>query len=65
MVVHGGAGDEGIDGSERVEWGDIDRREEGWELGVGGEEGEVEDEKDEAIFAAVVGEGERGEFIVI
>ena len=63
MVVHGGAGHEGIDGSEGMKWGDVDRREEGRELGMGGEAGEVEDEKHEAVFAAVVGEGKRRESV--
>ena len=31
---------------------------------MGGEEGEVEDEEDEAVFTAVVGEGERFEAAV-
>jgi len=35
---------------------DIDRGEEGGEVGVVGKEREVEDQKDEAILAAVVGE---------
>lgn len=30
---------------------------------MGGEEGEVEEEEDEAVFAAVVGEGERFEAV--
>ena len=33
-------------------------------MGVGGEEGEVEEEEEEAVFAAVVGEGERFEPVV-
>lgn len=40
---------------------DVDCGEEGGEERVGGEEGEVEDEEDEAVFAAIVGEGEGGE----
>ena len=43
---------------------DVDAWEGGWEGrvgvgGVGGEGGEVEKEEEEAVFAAVVGEGER------
>lgn len=61
VVLAGGFGDEGVDGGEGVGWGDEDRGYASGEVGVGGEEGKVEDQEDEAVFAAVVGEGEGGE----
>ena len=42
-VVVGGGKDKGIDAGEGVEGLDVDCREEGWKLGVGGEEGEVKE----------------------
>lgn len=62
-VVRGRGGDESINGGEGVSGGDVNCGEEGGEVRVGGEEGEVEDQKDEAVFAAVVGEGEGGETV--
>ncbi len=63
VVAGGGGGDEGVDGGEGVRGGDEDGGEGGGEGGVRGEEGEVEEEEDEAVFAAVVGEGERFEAV--
>ncbi len=61
MVAGGGGGDEGVDGGEGVRGRDEDGGEGRGEGRVRGEEGEVEEEEDEAVFAAVVGEGERFE----
>ena len=61
MVPDGGSSDEAVDGGEGVGGRDVDCGEGGGEVGVRGEEGEVEEEEDEAVFSAVVGEGEGGE----
>ena len=60
MILCCGAGDEGVDAGKGVWRLDVDCWEEGGEGGVGVESGEVEEEEDEAVFAAVVGEGEGG-----
>ncbi len=57
----GGGGDEGLDFGERVLGDDVDGLEAWWwRPVVRVESGEKEDEKDEAVFAAVVGDGELG-----
>lgn len=58
-----GGGDEGVDFGEGVPREDVDAGEEGGEGArvVGAEGGEEEDQQDEAVFAAVVGEGDFGE----
>ena len=56
MVSIGGGGDEGIDGGERVRRRDVYGGEAVGEMGVGGEAGEIEDQEDEAVLSAVVGE---------
>ena len=53
--------DEGVDGGEGVGRGDEDGGEGSRKVGVGGEEGKVEQEEEETVFTAVVGEGEGGE----
>lgn len=58
VVGGGGGGDEGGDLREGMRGHDVDGFEEGRKGGVGGEGGEVDYEEDEAVFAAVVGEGE-------
>lgn len=56
QVVGGGrGGDEGVDFREGVRGDDVDGLETGREVGVGMESGEVDDQEDQAVFAAVVG----------
>ena len=57
-VARAGEVDEGVNGGEWVGVRNVDRREGVREVGMLGEEREVEQEEDEAVFAAVVGEGE-------
>ena len=40
---------------------DVDRLQLGREVWVSGEGGEIQDEEDEAVFSAIVGEGEGGD----
>lgn len=62
VMLRGGC-DEVVNEGEGVAWVDVDTREGGGEVWVRGEEGEVEDQEDEAVFAAVVGEGEGGKSV--
>ena len=63
MVVFGRGGDEGFDAAEGVHGRDVDGGEKRGEVGVMGQEREIEDQEDEAVFTAIVGEGERWEAV--
>ena len=56
MVGDGRGGDERVDFREGVRRDDVDGLEAGWEIRVVCEGGEVDDQEDETVFAAVVGE---------
>lgn len=62
-----GGGDEGLDFGEGVRGDDVDGLDAWgrWRGRVCVEGGEEEDEEDETVFAAVVGEGEFGEAAVV
>lgn len=61
VVRAAGGGDEGVDFGEGVARDDVDAGDEGGQgRRVGAEGGEEEDQEHEAVFAAVVGEGDFG-----
>lgn len=56
MVGSGGRGDKVFYGKKRVRRRDVDGGKLMWEAWMSGEEREVEDEENKAIFSTIVGE---------